>query len=79
MPPVNPTGGYERTIVVGAKDDLAEIADFQIDQYVVGMIQYDTIFSGPQQSYFCFGFAWSKQSKKWYAVNQTPETWPTDT
>jgi hypothetical protein len=79
MPPVIPTGGYERTIVVGAKDDLAEIADFQIDQYVVGMIQYDTIFSGPQQSYFCFGFAWSKQRKKWFAERRIPETWPTDT
>lgn len=78
-PPIEADFGYERTIIVGEKVDFIVIDPFENDNYVCGMIQYDTIFVGPQKSYFCFGFDWSQQSKKWFAVSKIPDTWPRDT
>ena len=79
MPPTDASGGFERTMTVGATDDLVEVGNFESDYYVVGMIQYDTIFGGPKYSYFCFCFVWSRPSRKWFAVSQIPKTWPRDT
>ena len=79
LPPKDAVGGYERTIVVGAAASLIEFGNFEKDHYVVGMIQYDTIFGGPKRSYFCFGFTWSLKSRRWFAVSNIPKTWPRDT
>ena len=79
LPPNDAIEGHERTVKVGDKEDLVVIGNFEKDDYVIGFIQYDTIFSGPKFSYFCFGFNWSLQSRRWFATSQVPKTWPRDT
>jgi hypothetical protein len=79
LPPADAIGGHERAIKVGETDDLTIIPNFENDHFIVGMIRYETIFGGPKFSYFCFGFTWSQQSRKWFAVSQIPDTWPKDT
>jgi hypothetical protein len=78
-PPIKGIGGYEWTVKVHEKQDLVLFENFNNDHFLVGVIQYNTIFGGPKFSYFCFRFTRSSESGEWFAESRIPETWPTDT
>lgn len=78
-PPIKGIGGYEWTVKVHEKQDLVLFENFNNDHFLVGVIQYNTIFGGPKFSYFCFRFTRSSESGEWFAESRIPETWPTAT
>lgn len=71
--------GEKRTVKAGGESDLTIAKSEVLVGYLVGCIQYDTIFEKDRKTYICMRFERSRVSSGWYAVDCTPDIWPENT